>query len=288
MKSTEIRKTFLEFFERKSHAIRPSDWLIPANDPTLLFTTAGMVQFKPLFSGAPLEFKRAATVQKCLRAGGKGSDLENVGKTLRHHTFFEMLGNFSFGDYFKEEAIAWAWEFIIDVLKMDKEKIWVSVYKDDDEAFELWAKKIGVKEDRIVRLGEEDNFWGPAGSSGACGPCSEIYYDLGKERSCGKPECAPGCDCERYLEFWNLVFPQFYQEEDGSRRPLERKGIDTGMGLERLAFLLQGVDNNYETDLFKPIVEAIESETKVPYKGEKKSVVSCGRGPHSGPFICDS
>lgn len=271
MKSSELRKSFLDFFKGKDHAIRPSDWLIPANDPTLLFTTAGMVQFKPLWAGAPLEFNRAATVQKCLRAGGKGSDLENVGKTLRHHTFFEMLGNFSFGDYFKEEAIAWAWEFLVKVLKMPKEKLWISVYHADEEAFAIWNKKIGFPSERIVRLGEKDNFWGPAGNSGACGPCSEIYYDLGPERGCGKPTCAAGCDCERYLEFWNLVFPQFYQEEDGSRRPLERRGIDTGMGLERLCFLMQGVANNYETDLFKPIVDQVRQLTKVAYANEKKA-----------------
>ncbi len=271
MKATELRKAFLDFFKQKGHAIRPSDWLVPANDPTLLFTTAGMVQFKSLFAGAPLAFSRAATVQKCLRAGGKGSDLENVGKTLRHHTLFEMLGNFSFGDYFKEEAIAWAWEFVTQVLKMPKEKIWVSVYQNDDEALNLWLKHSNVPKERIVKLGEKDNFWGPAGTTGACGPCSEIYFDLGKERGCGKANCAPGCDCERYLEFWNLVFPQFFQEEDGNRRPLERRGIDTGMGLERLAFLMQGVQNNYETDLFKPIVDQIQSLTKIKYSGDAKS-----------------
>lgn len=270
MKSTELRNLFLEFFKKKGHTVKPSDWLIPANDPTLLFTTAGMVQFKPLFAGAPLEFKRAATVQKCLRAGGKGSDLENVGKTLRHHTFFEMLGNFSFGDYFKEEAIAWGWEFITQVLKMDPEKIWVSIYQDDDEAFDLWTKGVSFPKERIVRMGDEDNFWGPAGSSGACGPCSEIYYDLGPERGSGKKDANPATDDERFLEFWNLVFPQYYQEEDGSRRPLERKGIDTGMGLERLAFLMQKVHSNYETDLFKPIVDQIRDFAKADYDGELK------------------
>lgn len=271
MKSEELRKAYLDFFKSKKHTLKPSDWLVPAGDPTLLFTTAGMVQFKALFAGAPLEFSRAATVQKCLRAGGKGSDLENVGKTLRHHTFFEMLGNFSFGDYFKEEAITWAWEFVTQILKMPTDKIWVSVYQDDEEALNLWLQHSDIPKERIVKLGDADNFWGPAGDSGACGPCSEMHFDLGPERGCGKPECAPGCDCERYLEFWNLVFPQFYQEEDGSRRPLERRGIDTGMGLERLSFLMQGVKSNYETDLFKPIVDQIQSLTKTKYEGPLQS-----------------
>ncbi len=270
MKSQQIRQTFLDFFKSKGHAIRPSDGLIPSNDPTLLFTTAGMVQFKALYAGAPLEFKRAATVQKCFRAGGKGSDLENVGKTLRHHTFFEMLGNFSFGDYFKEEAIAWAWELIGEVFKMPKDRLYVSIYSDDNEAFDIWTKKIGFPARKIVRMGKKDNFWGPAGNSGACGPCSEIYFDIGEARSCGKNCRGVECDCERYLEFWNLVFPQFFQEADGSQRPLERRGIDTGMGLERLAFLLQGVGNNYETDLFAPIVKAAEKIAGKPYAGADK------------------
>jgi len=273
MNSAEIRQKFLEFFKSKGHVIKPSSPLLPPpDDPTILFTTAGMVQFKPLWAGAALDFKRASTVQKCLRAGGKGSDLENVGKTLRHHTFFEMLGNFSFGDYFKKEAIAFAWEFIQDVVKLPKEKIWVSVYKDDNEAYDIWNKTIGISADRIVRLGDKDNFWGPAGVTGACGPSSEIYFDLGPDRgACGSPDCKPGCDCERYLEFWNLVFPQFYQNEDGTRKQLERRGIDTGMGLERLSFLLQkDAANNYETDLFKPIVEKIKEFTDVKYEGTDK------------------
>jgi alanyl-tRNA synthetase len=272
MHSTEIRQKFLEFFKSKEHTIKSSSPLLPpSDDPSILFTTAGMVQFKPLWAGAPLDFKRASTLQKCLRAGGKGSDLENVGKTLRHHTFFEMLGNFSFGDYFKKEAIVWAWEFVQDVVKLPKENIWVSVYKNDDEAYDIWNKIVGISADRIVRLGDKDNFWGPAGITGACGPCSEIYFDLGAERGCGSPDCKPGCDCERYLEFWNLVFPQFYQMEDGTRKTLERRGIDTGMGLERLSFLLQkDAKNNYETDLFKPIVEKIKEFTNVKYEGANK------------------
>ncbi|HRZ86843.1 MAG TPA: alanine--tRNA ligase [bacterium] len=265
MDSVNLRKTFLKFFESKGHTVCQSDLLVPSSDPTLLFTTAGMVQFKDLYAGAPLKFSRAATVQKCLRAGGKGSDLENVGRTLRHHTFFEMLGNFSFGDYFKEDAIKWAWEFITDVLDLPKENIYISVYKDDADAYKLWTKKIGIPGRRMAKLGKKDNFWGPAGTTGACGPSSEIYFDLGKERSCGKPDCAVGCDCERYIEFWNLVFPQFFQNEDGSQRELERRGIDTGMGLERLAFITQGVASNYGTDLFAPIIHEIRKYTPYDY-----------------------
>lgn len=272
MNSIQIRDKFLDFFHSHGHTIKPSSPLIPPpDDPTLLFTTAGMVQFKPLWAGEKLIFKRATTVQKCLRAGGKGSDLENVGKTLRHHTFFEMLGNFSFGDYFKKEAIIWAWEFINNVLKMPINNIWVSVYKNDDEAYSIWEKEIHIDKKKIVRLGEKDNFWGPAGVTGACGPSSEIYYDLGESRGCGSDSCRPGCDCERFIEFWNLVFPQFYQNEDGTRKQLERRGIDTGMGLERLAFLLQDeADNNYETDLFKPIVDKIKKFTNIAYESINK------------------
>ena len=272
MKSTEIRKQFLEFFRAKKHTIKSGSPLLPPpDDPTLLFTTAGMLQFKPLWAGAGLPFQRVATVQKCLRAGGKGSDLENVGKTLRHHTFFEMLGNFSFADYFKKEAITWAWEFLIDVLHLPPSRIWVSVYKNDEQAYSIWKDEIKLPPQRIIKLGDKDNFWGPAGVTGACGPSSEIYFDLGPETGCGRPECRPGCSCERYLEFWNLVFPQFYQQEDGSRRALERKGIDTGMGLERLAFIMQDkAGNNYETDLFKPIVDQLGSLAGIAYSGDLK------------------
>lgn len=268
MKAQEIRQAFLEFFADRGHTVKPSDGLIPASDPTLLFTSAGMVQFKHLWTTAPLEYKRAASVQKCLRVGGKDSDLENVGKTLRHHSFFEMLGNFSFGDYFKREAIDWAWEFIIDIMSLEPEHLWVSVYQDDDEAYDLWKKRIGIPAEKIIRLGEKDNFWGPAGSSGPCGPCSEIYFDRGEEWGCGRADCRPGCDCERYFEFWNLVFPQFYQEPSGERRALERRGIDTGMGLERLALLAQNADSNYRTDLFIPIIDALAEISKVPYGAE--------------------
>lgn len=261
MNAEQIRKTFLDFFAARGHTVRPSDSLVPSSDPTLIFTSAGMVPFKALWTDGPLQFSRATSVQKCLRVGGKDSDLENVGRTLRHHSFFEMLGNFSFGDYFKKEAIAWAWEFTVKVMNLPPDRLWISVFTGDDEASALWKKTAGIPDERIVRLGKKDNFWGPAGLSGPCGPCSEIYFDRGDKFGCGKAECRPGCDCERFLEFWNLVFPQFYQDESGQRRPLKRRGIDTGMGLERLALLLQGSESNYDTDLFLPILTALRKIT---------------------------
>lgn len=267
MKSNELRKSFLEFFKNKDHTIVPSMSLIPRDDPSLLFTSAGMVQFKPLWTGTiPLPYRRAASVQKCFRT----SDLENVGKTRRHHTFFEMLGNFSFGDYFKEEAIVWAWEYLIEVLLIDKKKFYVSVYKDDDEAYNIWHKKIGLKTDRIFRFGKEHNFWGPAGNSGPCGPCSEIFYDLGKKFSCGKKTCVPGCDCDRYPEIWNLVFPQFNQTVAGDRLPLKNRGVDTGMGFERLAAVLQNKDSVFQTDLFYPIIEDIIKHKNLKYGEDRR------------------
>lgn len=268
MKSNDLRKSFLEFFKNKDHTIVPSISLIPRDDPSLLFTSAGMVQFKPLWTGTiPLPYRRAASMQKCFRT----SDLENVGKTRRHHTFFEMLGNFSFGDYFKEEAIVWAWEYLIEVLSIDKKKLYVSVYKDDDEAYNIWHKKIGLKTDRIFRFGEEHNFWGPAGNSGPCGPCSEIFYDLGEKFSCGKKTCAPGCDCDRYPEIWNLVFPQFNQTVSGERLPLKNRGVDTGMGFERLVTVIQNKDTSFHTDLFYPIIKEIIKIKDLKY-GEEPNI----------------
>ena len=250
----EIRRTFIDFFAARAHTEVPSAPLVPKGDPTLLFTSAGMVQFKELYLHPQnLPYTRATSVQKCLRAG----DLESVGKTLRHHTFFEMLGNFSFGDYFKREAIEWAWEFVIQTLHLSPEKLSVSVFEEDDEAFRIWNREIGIPAAKIVRLGRKDNFWGPVGTTGICGPCSEIYYDSGPARGCGEESCAPGCDCDRYLEFWNLVFPQFFLDENGVYQPLEKPGIDTGLGLERLAMILQGVEDNFHTDLFHGIVEAL-------------------------------
>jgi alanyl-tRNA synthetase len=268
MKSNELRKNFLDFFKDKGHEIVPSMSLIPRDDPSLLFTSAGMVQFKPLWTGAiPLPYKRAASIQKCLRT----SDLDNVGRTSRHHTFFEMLGNFSFGDYFKEDAITWAWEYLTSVLKVDKERLYASVYKDDDEAFKIWNQKIGMHPDRIFRYGDEDNFWGPAGNTGPCGPCSEIFYDMGKEFGCNKDSCKPGCDCDRYPEIWNLVFPQYDQQLSGERRPLKNRGVDTGMGFERLVAVMQNQDSVFATDLFQAIIEDITRIKHIAYKNEKST-----------------
>ena len=252
-----IRESFLEFFKKRGHTVVPSSSLVPEDDPTLLFTSAGMVQFKPYWAGTlPIPFKRACSIQKCLRA----SDLEQVGKTIKHHTFFEMLGNFSFGDYFKKDAILWAWEYLTEVVRLPKDRLYVSVFRDDEEAYNIW--KGIVEPERIYRLGEEDNFWGPAGATGACGPCSEIYFDMGEKFGCGRPGCAPGCECDRYIEVWNLVFPQYDQKDDGRREELKNRGIDTGMGLERLAMVSQDKDSTYETDIFSPIVQETSSFLK--------------------------
>ncbi len=260
----DLRESFTGYFKERGHKIVPSSSLIPRDDPTLLFTTAGMVQFKPMFAGtARLDYTRAATVQKCFRT----SDLERVGKTKRHCTFFEMLGNFSFGDYFKKEAIEYAWEYSTKVVGFPVEDVWISIFENDDEAYDLWHGHIGVPERKIVRLGREDNFWGPAGDSGACGPCSELYLDRGAAFGCGSPDCKPGCDCERFLEFWNLVFNQFYQDESGKQTPLPRTGIDTGMGLERLATLVQNVDSIYGTDELRGMVDYVCRAANVRYEG---------------------
>lgn len=267
----DLRDSYIEFFKSKQHRHIHSSSLVPKDDPTLLFTTAGMVQFKPMFAGTvPLEYTRATTVQKCLRT----SDLENVGRTKRHCTFFEMLGNFSFGDYFKTEAIQYAWEYSTEVLKLPKEKIWVSIFENDDEAFEIWNKTVGVPAERIVRLGKADNFWGPAGDSGACGPCSELYIDKGEKLGCGKPDCKPGCDCERYMEYWNLVFNQFFQDIYGKQTPLPQTGIDTGMGLERLATIVQDVESIFQTDELKKLVDFVCRELKVKYEGNNIPAVN--------------
>lgn len=254
MKSSEIREKFLKFFEAKGHRILPGSSLIPS-DPTVLLTLAGMLQFKPIFLGQERpSFRRVTTVQKCLRM----IDVDRVGKTPRHHTFFEMLGNFSFGDYFKKEAIQFAWELLTKEFKLPVTKLVIAVFKEDDEAFGIWNKDLGLPQDIIFRLGEDNNFWS-VGPTGPCGPCSEIYYDQGREKGCGKPDCQPGCDCDRFLEIWNLVFIQYNRDEKGALIPLKQKGIDTGMGLERIASVLQGVDDNFETDLFIPLVNKILS-----------------------------
>jgi len=265
VKSDDLRAAFLNFFRERGHTIERSDTIVPKNDPTLLFTSAGMVQFKPYYTGeAPVPYRRATTSQKCLRAGGKANDLDEVGKTSRHLTFFEMLGNFSFGDYFKREAIQWGWEFSTQVVKLPAEQIWLSVYEDDDEAYKIWNEEMGVPASRIVRLGAKDNFWGPAGDTGACGPCSEFLFDKGAHID---PNATPDNDPnERFLEFYNLVFPQYDQQLDGSRPPLKNRGIDTGMGLERMAALLQGKSNVFDTDGIFPIIEATQALTKVKYE----------------------
>jgi len=252
MTSDEIRAAFLSFFEEKGHKVIPSSSLIPQGDPTLLLTSAGMVQFKPYFLGEVLPpSPRLASCQKCFRT----TDIESVGDPS-HLTFFEMLGNFSIGDYFKQEAINWAWEFVTQRLGLPPERLWITIFLDDDESFHYW-RELGISEPRILRFGEEDNFWGPAGNAGPCGPCSEIHYDFGEEFGCGKASCAPGCDCGRFSEIWNLVFTQYNQDEDGQRTLLPRPNIDTGMGLERTAAVVQGKTSVYETDLFVPLIQRI-------------------------------
>ena len=274
MDSREIRHQFLDYFKSHGHEIIESSSLIPKDDPTLLFTNAGMVQFKSLFLGEEKRgYSRAATSQKCVRAGGKHNDLENVGYTPRHHTFFEMLGNFSFGDYFKEEAILWAWELLTDVYKLPANRLHVSVYKDDDQAYRIWEDEIGIPAERIVRLGGKDNFWA-MGDIGPCGPCSEIHIDQGPAMGCGNPDCAPGCDCDRYLEIWNLVFTQYNRSADGQLTPLPKPNIDTGMGLERLAAVVQGKTSNYGSDIFRSLINRIEDLSEKNYGADKKHDVA--------------
>ncbi|MGH7802318.1 MAG: alanine--tRNA ligase [Thermodesulfobacteriota bacterium] len=274
MKASEIRKTFLKYFEDNGHTIVHSSSLIPKNDPTLLFTNAGMVQFKDVFLGVDKRpYTRATSCQKCVRAGGKHNDLEIVGHTGRHHTFFEMLGNFSFGDYFKHEAINFGWELLTEIFKLPKSKLWVTIFKDDDEAFHIWRAEIGLPSERIIPMGENDNFWA-MGDTGPCGPCSEIVIDQGEAFSCGKPRCAVGCDCDRYLELWNLVFMQYERDSLGNLTPLPKPSIDTGMGLERITAVLQGVNSNYETDLLRGIISSVEERTGKPYGENPSSDVS--------------
>jgi alanyl-tRNA synthetase len=262
MKADILRQKFLDFFKAKKHKIVESDSLVPKDDPTVLFTPAGMNQFKREFLGQVGDFRRAASSQRCLRT----DDLEKVGHTSGHHTFFEMLGNFSFGDYFKKEAIAWAWEFLSRELEIAPQKLWVSVYQDDEEAYAIWHDKIKVPVAKIVKLGDKENFWPSEakvkGPNGPCGPCSEIFYDLGPSAGCGKPDCTPACGCGRFVEIWNLVFTQFNRKEGGILEPLPQKNIDTGMGLERLSAVMQGVENNFKTDLFQPIIKELTQDVK--------------------------
>ena len=274
----EIRDLYLNYFRDKhQHTIVESSSLVPDN-PTVLLTTAGMLQFLPIFLGiqkSPYDPARATSCQKCARAGGKDSDIENVGRTPRHHTFFEMLGNFSFGDYYKKEVIPWAWEFVTEVLKLDKSRLWITIYETDDEAFNIW-RSVGVPAERIIRKGKKDNFWGPPGASGSCGPCSEIHYDLGEEYKCDDPRgCGiDTCECDRWVEIWNLVFTELYQDEEGNQSPLGKKNVDTGMGLERIAMVCQGVASTFETDLLKPILDKVSEMSGVPYKKSEKTDIS--------------
>ncbi len=265
----EIREKYLSFFEQKEHYRMPSFSLVPENDPSLLLINAGMAPLKPYFTGRQKPPKeRVTTCQKCIRT----PDIERVGKTARHGTFFEMLGNFSFGDYFKHEATAWAWEFITTVLEIPVDRLWVTIYQDDDEAFDIWTKEVGVAPDRIVRMGKEDNFWEIG--SGPCGPCSELYYDRGVEHGCGSPDCGVGCECDRFIEFWNLVFTQFDKQEDGTYVPLANPNIDTGMGLERIACIMQGVDSLFDVDTIYRISERVCEIVGVEYKKDEKTDVS--------------
>jgi len=272
--SEEIRNTFLNFFSQRGHQVVKSSSLVPHDDPTLLFTNAGMVQFKKVFLGQEKRpYTRAVSCQKCLRAGGKHNDLENVGKTLRHHTFFEMLGNFSFGDYFKREAIQMAWELLTEVFGLPKNRLYVSVYQSDYEAALLWKEMASLSEDRIIPLGDEHNFWS-MGETGPCGPCSEIIYDQGEKMGCGRPDCGPSCDCDRFLELWNLVFMQYERTSEGELKPLPRPSIDTGMGLERISAVLQGVKGNFDTDLFRGIIERIEELALSKYGEDPRKDIS--------------
>ena len=265
----EIREKYLSFFESKGHLRLPSFSLVPENDKSLLLINAGMAPLKPYFKGEiEPPRRRVTTCQKCIRT----PDIERVGKTARHGTYFEMLGNFSFGDYFKHEATAWAWEFITKVLELPVDKLWVTIYQDDDEAFDIWTKEVGVAPERIVRMGKEDNFWEIG--TGPCGPCSEIYYDRGVEHGCGKPDCAIGCDCDRFVEFWNLVFTQFDKDEQGNYNKLSRPNIDTGMGLERIACIMQGVNNLFEVDTVRNIMLKISELTGATYGADEKNDVS--------------
>ena len=273
----EIRKLYLDYFKDKhQHTVVESSSLVPDN-PTVLLTTAGMLQFLPIFLGivkSPYDPARATSCQKCARAGGKDSDIENVGRTPRHHTFFEILGNFSFGDYYKKEIIPWAWEFVTEVLKLDKDRLWITIFETDDEAYEIW-RNVGVPAERIKRKGKKDNFWGPPGASGSCGPCSEIHYDLGEQYKCDNPNCGiDTCECDRWVEIWNLVFTELYQDEEGNQSPLESKNVDTGMGLERITMVCQGVASTFETDLLRPILDKVCEMSGVAYKKSEKTDIS--------------
>ena len=271
MKVNEIRSAFLEFFREKGHYVQESFPLVPINDKSLLLINAGMAPLKNYFIGTETPpSKRMVSCQKCIRTG----DIENVGITARHATFFEMLGNFSFGDYFKNEATQWAWEFVTEYLKLDKDLLWVTVYEEDDEALEIWAQNVKVPRERIVKLGKADNFWEIGTGTGPCGPCSEIYIDRGEKYGCGSDTCKPGCDCDRFLEFWNLVFTQFDKDEEGNYNRLKNPNIDTGMGLERIACIMQGVDSIFDIDTMKNIRDQVCRISKKEYNASNQTDIS--------------
>ncbi len=275
--ANEIRKAFIEFFRDKHNSTEvPSSSLVPDN-PTVLLTTAGMLQFLPYYLGLekpPYNPPRAVSCQKCARAGGKDSDIENVGRTPRHHTFFEMLGNFAFGDYYKKEVIPWSWDFVTNYLKLDPKRLWITVYESDDEAYDIWTKDVGIPPERVIRKGKKDNFWGPPGATGSCGPCSEIHYDLGEHLKCSDDCSIATCECDRWCEIWNLVFTELFQDEEGNFSPLEKKNVDTGMGLERIAMVVQGKESTFETDLLYPILQKVSQMANVPYKNSQKTDIS--------------
>ena len=273
----EIRQKFIEFFRDKHNSTEVASSSLVPDNPTVLLTTAGMLQFLPYYLGLekpPFDPARAVSCQKCARAGGKDSDIENVGRTPRHLTFFEMLGNFAFGDYYKKEVIPWSWDFVTNYLKLDPKRLWITIYETDDEAFEIWTKDVGIAPERVIRKGKKDNFWGPPGATGSCGPCSEIHYDLGEHLKCSDDCSIATCECDRWVEIWNLVFTELFQDEEGNQSPLEKKNVDTGMGLERITMVVQGKDSTFETDLLKPILDKVSEMSKVPYKQSPKTDIS--------------
>ncbi len=277
LSGNEIRQKFIEFFRDKHNSTEVASSSLVPDNPTVLLTTAGMLQFLPYYLGLekpPFEPARAVSCQKCARAGGKDSDIENVGRTPRHHTFFEMLGNFAFGDYYKKEVIPGSWDFVTNYLKLDPKRLWITIFETDDEAFEIWTKDVGVAPERVIRKGKKDNFWGPPGASGSCGPCSEIHYDLGEHLKCSDDCSIATCECDRWVEIWNLVFTELFQDEEGNQSPLDKKNVDTGMGLERITMVVQGKDSTFETDLLKPILDKVSEMSKVPYKQSAKTDIS--------------
>ena len=273
----QIRQAFIDFFKDKhQHTVVESSSLIP-NNPTVLLTTAGMLQFVPYYLGLekpPFNPPRATSCQKCARAGGKDSDIENVGRTPRHHTFFEMLGNFAFGDYYKKDIIPWSWDFVTNYLHLDPSRLWITIFENDDESFKIWTEDVGVAPERVIRKGKKDNFWGPPGATGSCGPCSEIHYDLGEDLKCSDDCGIATCECDRWVEIWNLVFTELFQDEEGNQSPLEKKNVDTGMGLERIAMVCQGKRSTFDTDLLMPIVNKVCEITGAKYKDNEKTDIS--------------